>query len=400
VSPPPFPLFLSAFITGDTRWPPSLVRVQSIANAPPSLPADPRARSAEVHERPWRDVYWQTLRMSDHDGLRVSGAISSSFLPRARGSARVTLATLPPSLGAPHYAPRFLPDDSLGTESSRRIVIFGPRFLRGGLSFRSIRIRSTRADSYHGEGRGEGDEGTRVAVIERTHLKWIGGSYLAHQVDRVARGLAGNPRSGRRRDARRHLEANNSARARARAAARSLACKGGLKSIRGWHVRWNHRLWETDGATRLDRMGSPARRMREREGEPPASLSAIPRARDVWPGCANLQPSKLRLLFSSGGERIGGRGDSRSIFLRKNPSKIQSCAFRPSARAVRSAASITGALCKDTFHGRINAEMPISLSLSHPTGNLMAHAKSDYYCETAKISRIAPLEEYLPRFRG
>jgi len=60
------------------------------------------------------------------------------------------------------------------------------------------------------------------------------------------------------------------------ARARTLASKGGLKSIRGWPVRWNHRVWETDRATRLDRMGSPAKWMREHYH---SSL-----ARKAWPG--------------------------------------------------------------------------------------------------------------------
>lgn len=55
----------------------------------------------------------------------------------------------------------------------------------------------------------------------------------------------------------RHFEGGITARARA------LVGKGGLKSIRGWSMRWNHRVWETDRATRLDRMGSPAKWMRE-----------------------------------------------------------------------------------------------------------------------------------------
>lgn len=75
----------------------------------------------------------------------------------------------------------------------------------------------------------------------------------------------------------------------ARARARALASKGGLKSIRGWPVRWNHRVWETDRATRLDRMGSPAKWMREHYH---SSL-----ARKAWPA-ARTCPSKLHFLFS------------------------------------------------------------------------------------------------------
>lgn len=35
-------------------------------------------------------------------------------------------------------------------------------------------------------------------------------------------------------------------------------------------MRWNHRVWETDRATRLDRMGSPAKWMRESTITPPS----------------------------------------------------------------------------------------------------------------------------------
>jgi len=78
---------------------------------------------------------------------------------------------------------------------------------------------------------------------------------------------------------------NNSVGARARV----LASKGGLKSIRGWPVRWNHRVWETDRATRLDRMGSPAKWMREHYH---SSL-----AHKAW-SAARTCPSKLHFLFS------------------------------------------------------------------------------------------------------
>jgi len=78
-------------------------------------------------------------------------------------------------------------------------------------------------------------------------------------------------------------------RSRITARAHTLASKGGLKSIRGWPVRWNHRVWETDRATRLDRMGSLAKWMREHYH---ASLPC-----KAW-SAARTCPSKLHFLFS------------------------------------------------------------------------------------------------------
>lgn len=49
-------------------------------------------------------------------------------------------------------------------------------------------------------------------------------------------------------------------------------------------MRWNHRVWETDRATRLDRMGSPAKWMREHY-RPPLSSPPLPPSREqglVW----------------------------------------------------------------------------------------------------------------------
>lgn len=107
-------------------------------------------------------------------------------------------------------------------------------------------------------------------------------------------------------------------------------------------MRWNHRVWETDRATRLDRMGSPAKWMRERCYHPSRP------SRPGLPG-ARTRPSKLRFLFSAPppSPALRRRRDiagARSIFLGKNPSKIQSCAFSASERAgQRRGVSITGA---------------------------------------------------------
>jgi len=151
------------------------------------------------------------------------------------------------------------------------------------------------------------------------------------------------------------------------ARARTLASKGGLKSIRGWPVRWNHRVWETDRATRLDRMGSPAKWMREHYH---SSL-----ARKAWPGLLRELAQVNCTSFFRAAALRGIYWGPRSIFLGKNPSKIQSCAFRANGRI--GVSLLLGALCKDTFYGRINAEMSIYL---FSVENLMARVKSDFYC--------------------
>jgi len=146
-------------------------------------------------------------------------------------------------------------------------------------------------------------------------------------------------------------------------------------------VRWNHRVWETDRATRLDRMGSPAKWMREHY-HPSCARPGL---------AARTCPSKLHFLFSCrlttadtyictyiyifGPDRFFW-GKIRRKF---NHALSERASERENVRTgvVRTGVSITGALCKDTFHGRINAEMSIYLFSAE---NLMARVKLNYYC--------------------
>jgi len=141
--------------------------------------------------------------------------------------------------------------------------------------------------------------------------------------------------------------------------------------------------WEAPQGER----GRETKREREREGESatPASLSLpLPRAREGLAWLRELAAKQIAPpFFERRGTCIGkGGGGSRVRFFCGKIRRKFNHALSGRARAVRSAASITGALCKDTFHGRINAEMPIPLCPSFSRAllrHLMAHAKSDYY---------------------
>lgn len=68
-------------------------------------------------------------------------------------------------------------------------------------------------------------------------------------------------------------------------------------------MRWNHRVWETDRATRLDRMGSPAKWMREHY-RPPLPFPFPPSREQGLVWAARTCPSKLHFLFSALAKRI------------------------------------------------------------------------------------------------
>lgn len=132
-------------------------------------------------------------------------------------------------------------------------------------------------------------------------------------------------------------------------------------------MRWNHRVWETDRATRLDRMGSPAKWMREHYH------SSLARARPgllrelAQVNCTSFfRAAALRGIYWGPIDFSGEKSIENSIMR-----------FQSERASERVGVSITGALCKDTFHGRINAEMSIYL---FSVENLMARIKSDFYC--------------------
>lgn len=164
-------------------------------------------------------------------------------------------------------------------------------------------------------------------------------------------------------------------------------------------MRWNHRVWETDRATRLDRMGSPAKWMREHyRSLPPLSPPASSLARARLGLAARTCPSKLHFLFSCRAplaERIArprpppfAPSFPRSIFLGKNPSKIQSCAFRASERTYLLPAHYAKIPSTDA----LTPKMSIYLFSAE---NLMARVKSDYYCVSCKISRASRGFEFI-----
>lgn len=164
-------------------------------------------------------------------------------------------------------------------------------------------------------------------------------------------------------------------------------------------MRWNHRVWETDRATRLDRMGSPAKWMREHYHPLAPSHPLLPPSREqglVWlrelvqVNCTSFfraaHPSRsVSLALAS---PLPPPLYPRSIFLGKNPSKIQSCAFRASERTYLLPAHYAKIPSTDA----LTPKMSIYLFSAE---NLMARVKSDYYCVSCKISRASRGFEFI-----